>query len=58
MELMPESRVNVAAAAKHAKNDHVLFLKAVDDDVFTHGEAPQAGAQVLVAGTPYIGMAG
>ena len=55
--LMPEQRLNVTAAAKHAKNEHVLFPKAVDDEVLTHGEASQAGAQVLLAGTSYIGMA-
>ena len=46
MKLMPEQRLDVTAAAKHAKNEHVLFLKAVDDEVLTHGEASQAGAQV------------
>ena len=55
---MIEQRDDVAAAAKHAKNEHILFLEAVDDDVLTHRKAPQAGTQVLVSGTPYIGWDG
>ena len=30
---MPEQRLNVPAAAQHAKNEHIFVLDAVDDDV-------------------------
>ncbi len=55
---MPEQRVKVAAATKHAKDQHVLPLDAVYDDVLAYGKGPQAGTQVLVACTANVGMAG
>ena len=55
---MPEQSGNVTAAAKHAKDQHVFVLDAVDDDVLAYGKAAQAGTQVLVACTADIGMCG
>ena len=30
----------------------------VDDDILEYMKAPQTGAQVLITGAPYVGMAG
>jgi hypothetical protein len=50
--LTPEQGFDVPAAAQHAKNQHVFVLDTA------YGKAPQAVAQVLVTGAPYVGMAG
>ena len=47
----------VAAATEDAENLDMFALDAVDDDVVAHWEAPQAWAQIFVAGAAYIGMA-
>src|SRR5271157_2287119 len=55
---MAEQGCNVPAATQHTKNHHVLVINTVEDNVFADGKGPQAGAQILVAGTPEIGIAG
>ena len=41
---MAGQRLNVLAAWDNVKNQRVLVLDAVNDDVVTDGKAPQAGA--------------
>ena len=38
LRLMPKQRLNVPAAAQHAKNEHIFVLDAVDDDVLADGK--------------------
>jgi hypothetical protein len=53
-----EQGCNVPAATQHTKNHHVLVFDAIEDDVLADGKAPQAGAQIFVAGTPQIRISG
>ena len=41
----------------HSKNEHVLVLSKVDDDILTNRKAPQANAKIIVAGASQVWMA-
>jgi hypothetical protein len=49
--LRAEERLNIAPAMHHAKNQCVLVLQTVNDDVLPNRKAPQAGAKVNIAGS-------
>jgi len=53
-----EKRLQVAAAMHDAKDQRVLFLDIVNDDILPHGHAAASGAEIFVAGTSDIGEAG
>jgi hypothetical protein len=55
---MSEQRRDVPAAAQHSKNHDTVAVYAVDDDVIADRKAPESRTQVVISGTPYVGMAG
>jgi hypothetical protein len=55
---MPEKRFNVTAGADHIKNQHVLTLNAIDDDILARKKTSQARAQILIAAASDVGITG
>lgn len=49
---------DVPAAPNHMKNQYVLRLDAVQNDVLTDGETTEAGAQLLIPGAAEARVAG
>jgi hypothetical protein len=47
---MPEERFYVPFAMCNSKNQHVIVLNAINDDVFTRRETAGANAKVVFAG--------
>jgi plasmid stabilization system protein ParE len=56
--LMAEQRFNIAATVRHAKNEHVRVLNAINDDVLANRETPGTRAKVIIAGSARVGMTG
>jgi hypothetical protein len=56
--LNPEQRFDITPAMCHAKNQHVLILETMDDDVLASGKTPRTKTKVVVPGSAQVGMAG
>jgi hypothetical protein len=48
----------IPAAVHHAKNEHLLILHKVDDDILTDRKTTQANAKIVVARTSQVWIAG
>jgi len=50
--------LNVAAPAHDVKNEHVLAMDTVDDDILSDRKASQGGTQIIVARTTDMRIGG
>ena len=49
VSLLTQQGLDIPSAPENIKNQHVLVLDAIDDDILAHGKTAQAGTQILVA---------
>src|SRR5713101_4154034 len=54
----PEQGFSITSPMDHTKDENVLSLDAVHDDIVANSNAPRAGAEILVAGAPEVLKAG
>jgi hypothetical protein len=52
-----EKCLEIAAAMYDAKDQHVLVLNTVNDDILPHSHVAAPGAEIVIAGTSDIGEA-
>jgi hypothetical protein len=53
-----EKSLYLASAMCDPKNEDIVGFEAVDDNVFTHGEAAAPEAEIFIPGTPHVWEAG
>src|SRR5208337_3727322 len=56
--LIPKWHFHVSSSMHNAKNQHVVILDTVNDDVFAHGKTTRANAKLVFAGPAQIWVAG
>jgi hypothetical protein len=51
--LLTKARLNIPAAARDMKNEHIFFLKPVEDEVLAHRKTAQPRPQIAIAAAPF-----